>query len=33
MDRLVPAAARATASRLVSGDRALSGHGVERIWD
>lgn len=33
MDRLVTAAARATGSRLVSSDRALSGYGVERIWD
>jgi PIN domain nuclease of toxin-antitoxin system len=33
MDRLVMAAARATGSRLVSNDQALSGHGVERIWD
>ncbi len=33
IDRLVMAAARATGSRLVSNDEALSGHGVERIWD
>lgn len=33
MDRLVMAAARATGSRLVSNDQALSGHGIERIWD
>lgn len=33
MDRLVVAAARATGSRLVSNDQALSGQGVERIWD
>jgi PIN domain nuclease of toxin-antitoxin system len=33
MDRLVLAAARATGSRLVSSDQALSGHGIERIWD
>lgn len=33
MDRLVMAAARATGARLVSNDEALSGHGVERIWD
>ena len=33
MDRLVVAAARATGSRLVSAAEALSGHGVERIWD
>jgi PIN domain nuclease of toxin-antitoxin system len=33
MDRLVVAAARATGSRLVSSDRALSGRGVERVWD
>lgn len=33
MDRLILAAARATGSRLISGDEALDGHGVERIWD
>jgi PIN domain nuclease of toxin-antitoxin system len=33
MDRLVMAAAQATGSRLVSNDEALSGHGVERVWD
>jgi PIN domain nuclease of toxin-antitoxin system len=33
MDRLILAAARATRSRLVSSDRALDGHGVERVWD
>lgn len=33
MGRLVMAAARATGSRLVSSDEALSGHGVERVWD
>ena len=33
MDRLVLAAARATGSRLVSGDERLDGYGVERIWD
>lgn len=33
MDRLVMAAARATGSRLVSSDQALSGHGVDRLWD
>ena len=33
MDRLILAAARATGSRLVSGDEALAGHGVERLWE
>ena len=33
MDRLVLAAARATASRVVSADDALDGYGVERVWD
>jgi PIN domain nuclease of toxin-antitoxin system len=33
MDRLILAAARATRARLVSGDNALTGHGVERLWD
>jgi len=33
MDRLVLAAARATASRLVSRDPALEARGVERVWD
>jgi PIN domain nuclease of toxin-antitoxin system len=33
MDRLILAAARAMRARLVSGDGALTGHGVERLWD
>jgi PIN domain nuclease of toxin-antitoxin system len=33
MDRMIVTAARATGSRLVSGDSALSGHGVEVVWD
>jgi PIN domain nuclease of toxin-antitoxin system len=33
MDRLVLAAARAMRARLVSSDGALTGHGVERLWD
>jgi PIN domain nuclease of toxin-antitoxin system len=33
IDRLVLAAAHATGARLVSNDSALSGHGVERLWD
>jgi PIN domain nuclease of toxin-antitoxin system len=33
IDRLVLAAARATAARLVSIDAALDGFGVRRVWD
>jgi PIN domain nuclease of toxin-antitoxin system len=33
MDRLILAAARATSSRLLSADKALDGHGVERVWE
>lgn len=33
MDRLILAAARTTGGRLVSADRGLGGHGVERLWD
>lgn len=33
IDRLVLAAARATAARLLSIDAALDGFGVQRIWD
>jgi PIN domain nuclease of toxin-antitoxin system len=33
IDRLVLAAARATAARLVSVDAALDGYGVRRVWD
>jgi PIN domain nuclease of toxin-antitoxin system len=33
MDRLILAAARAMDARLVSGDGALTGHGVARLWD
>jgi len=33
MDRMIVAAARATDSRLISGDDALDGFGVERVWD
>jgi len=33
MVRLVVAAERATGARLVSSDKTLSGHGVERVWD
>jgi PIN domain nuclease of toxin-antitoxin system len=33
MDRLILAAARAMRARLVSSDGALTGHGVERLWD
>lgn len=32
MDRMLLAAAKATGSRLVSADRALDGHGVDRVW-
>ena len=33
MDRLILAAARATASRLVSSDETLQGRGIERVWN
>ncbi len=33
MDRMILAAARTTRSRLVSGDGALAGHGVDVVWD
>jgi PIN domain nuclease of toxin-antitoxin system len=33
IDRLLLAAARATAARLVSVDDALDGYGVQRVWD
>jgi PIN domain nuclease of toxin-antitoxin system len=33
IDRLVLAAARVTAARLVSIDDALDGYGVQRVWD
>ena len=33
MDRMIVAAARVAGARLVSADQALSGHGVDRVWD
>ncbi len=33
MDRMILSAARATGSRLISGDDALDRFGVERVWD